>query len=80
MICPTAKANNFFKWDWTGQIRLKRLNKFGFARKAASYNNSPSKIAKLDGHDAFHDHDLESLKAHVLAFVTACNFAKRPIR
>ncbi len=26
--------------------------------------------------EAFHYEDLESLKAHVLTFVTACNFAK----
>ena len=33
MICPTGKAKNFSKRDWTGQIRLKRFNKFSFARK-----------------------------------------------
>jgi hypothetical protein len=34
MICPTGKAEYFSKWDWTRQIRLIRLNKFLFSRKA----------------------------------------------
>jgi hypothetical protein len=32
MICPTAKAEYFFGWDWTGRIALIRFVKFGFRR------------------------------------------------
>jgi hypothetical protein len=32
MICPTAKAEYFLRWDWTGQIRLKCFSKFVCAR------------------------------------------------
>ncbi|WP_207230963.1 hypothetical protein, partial [Bradyrhizobium sp. Leo121] len=28
LICPTAKAECFSRREWTGQIRLKSLNKF----------------------------------------------------
>jgi hypothetical protein len=38
MICPTGKAENFSKWDWTDKIRLKRFNKFDFWRKRGSEN------------------------------------------
>jgi mannose-6-phosphate isomerase-like protein (cupin superfamily) len=31
LICPTAKAEYFFGWDWTGQITLNRLNKSAFS-------------------------------------------------
>jgi len=33
LIWVSGEAENFFKWDWTGQISLNWLNKFGFARK-----------------------------------------------
>jgi hypothetical protein len=32
LICPTAKAEYFLKWDWTGQIKLKCFKKFVCAR------------------------------------------------
>src|SRR5262249_7219199 len=32
MICPTGIAKYFLRHDWTGQIRLKCLNKSTFAR------------------------------------------------
>jgi hypothetical protein len=30
MICPTAKAENFFRYDWTDKIRLISFKKFRF--------------------------------------------------
>jgi len=33
VIWVGGEAENFFKWDWTGQIRLNWFNKFDFARK-----------------------------------------------
>jgi hypothetical protein len=33
MICPTAKAENFFEQDWTAKISLICLKKFRFPRK-----------------------------------------------
>jgi hypothetical protein len=32
MICPTAKAESFFKRNWTGQIGLKWLQKIARLR------------------------------------------------
>jgi hypothetical protein len=40
LIWGGGEANNFFKRDWTGQIRLKRFNKFDFTRKATSFDNA----------------------------------------
>jgi hypothetical protein len=34
VIWVGGEAENFFKWDWTGGIRLNCFNKFDFARKA----------------------------------------------
>jgi hypothetical protein len=36
LIWANGEAEYFCKWDWTGQIRLTRLNKFRFARKRHS--------------------------------------------
>jgi hypothetical protein len=33
LIWGSGEAEYFFKWDWTGQIRLICLKKFVFARK-----------------------------------------------
>src|ERR1700692_3908148 len=33
VIWVSGEAENFFKWDWTGQIRLICFNKSGFMRK-----------------------------------------------
>jgi hypothetical protein len=40
MICSSEKAEYFSKWDWTGQIRLIRLNKFRFSRKSRKVGSS----------------------------------------
>jgi hypothetical protein len=32
LICPTAQAEYFSRWDWTTQITLNGLNKLRFAR------------------------------------------------
>jgi hypothetical protein len=34
VIWVFGKSEYFFKWDWTGQIRLKCFDKFDFRRKA----------------------------------------------
>jgi hypothetical protein len=36
VICPTWKAGNFSRREWTGQIRLMRLRKLDFWRNAKS--------------------------------------------
>jgi hypothetical protein len=41
VICVKREAEYFCKPDWTGQIRLIRLNKFGRARTAQARHIAP---------------------------------------
>jgi hypothetical protein len=53
MICLTGKAEYFSKWDWTGQIRLIRLNKFLFSRKSAKPREAQTSRVGADARYTF---------------------------
>jgi hypothetical protein len=52
LIWVGGEAENFFKQDWTGQIRLKCFNKFGFARK----RGGPGFAAPQPGYAVYRRH------------------------
>src|SRR5207344_2200549 len=45
LIWPTAKAEYFFRQDWTGQISLKWFGKFDFARRRLMAGICASRMA-----------------------------------